>query len=184
VEINEIVAVLGRHPAVQSNTVVAQEDEPGNKYLVSYVVARPEHELSSRALREFLRSFLPEYMIPAIFVRLERLPLSAHGKVDRQALPIPDAANTLRDEAFTSPRTALETEVGEIITGLLNTRDLGVHDNFFLLGGSSFLGIQVIARVREKFGVEVPLRALFEAPTIADLSAQIAQLRASDQASG
>jgi amino acid adenylation domain-containing protein len=183
VEINEIVAVLGRHPAVQSNTVVAQEDEPGNKYLVSYVVARPEHELSSRALREFLRSFLPEYMIPAIFVRLERLPLSAHGKVDRQALPTPDAANTLRDEAFTSPRNALETEVGEIITGLLNTRDLGVHDNFFLLGGSSFLGIQVIARVREKFGVEVPLRALFEAPTIADLSAQIAQLRASDNIS-
>jgi acyl carrier protein len=103
--------------------------------------------------------------------------------VDRQAVPIPDAANTLRDEAFTSPRTALETEVCEIITGLLNTRDLGVHDNFFLLGGSSFLGIQVIARVREKFGVEVPLRALFEAPTIAELATQIVELRLLDQAS-
>lgn len=183
VGINEIVAVLGRHPAVQSNAVVAQEHKPGNKYLVAYVVARPGQDLSSRPLRQFLRTFLPEYMVPAIFVRLEKLPLSAHGKVDRQALPIPDAVNTLRDEAFTSPRTALETEVGEIITGLLNTRELGIHDNFFLLGGSSFLGIQVIARVREKFGVEVPLRALFQAPTIAELAAQIVELQAAEQGS-
>jgi amino acid adenylation domain-containing protein len=182
VEINEIVAVLGRHPAVQSNAVVAQEDKAGNKSLVAYVVARCGQDLSSRALREFLRSFLPEYMVPAIFVRLEKLPLSAHGKVDRQALPLPDAANILRDEAFAPPRTALETEVGEIITALLNTRELGVDDNFFLLGGSSFLGIQVIARVREKFGVEVPLHALFEAPTIAELAAQIVELRAAEQA--
>ncbi len=182
VEINEIIAVLDRHPAVQSSIVVAREDKPGNKYLVAYVVARQNQEesqeLNSRVLREFLRTFLPGYMLPAVFVHLERLPLSTHGKVDRQALPIPDAANTLRDEAFTSPRTVLEGEVGAIVTGLLNTRDLGVRDNFFLLGGSSFLGIQVIARVREKFGVEVPLRALFEAPTISELSAQIAQLRA------
>lgn len=177
VEINEIIAVLDRHPAVQSSIVVAREDKPGNKYLVAYVVARQHQELNSRALGKFLRTFLPEYMLPAVFVRLERLPLSAHGKVDRQALPVADAANTLRDEAFTSPRTALETEVGAIVTSLLNTRELGVHDNFFLLGGNSFLGIQVIARVREKFGVEVPLRALFEAPTISDLSAQIARLR-------
>lgn len=179
VETNEIVAVLGRHPAVQSNIVLAQENKPGSKYLVAFVVTRPGHELNSRALREFLRAFLPEYMLPAIFVRLERLPLSAHGKVDRQALPPPDAANTLRDEVFTSPRTVLEAQVGEIIHDLLNTRDLGVHDNFFLLGGNSFLGIQVIARIREKFAVEVPLRGLFEAPTIADLAAQIAKLGAS-----
>lgn len=186
VEINEIIAVLDRHPAVQSSIVVPREDKPGNKYLVAYVVARQNEkqsqELNSRTLREFLRTFLPEYMLPAIFVRLERLPLSAHGKVDRQALPVPDAANTLRDEAFASPRTALESEVGAIVTSLLNSRDLGVHDNFFLLGGSSFLGIQVIARVREKFAVEVPLRTLFEAPTISELSAQIAHLRAAKMA--
>lgn len=182
VEISEIIAVLDRHPAVQSSIVVAREDKPGSKYLLAYVVARQGQELNSRALREFLRTFLPEYMVPAVFVQMERLPLSAHGKVDRQALPLPDAANTLRDEAFTSPRTVLESEVGAIVTSLLNTREVGVHDNFFLLGGSSFLGIQVIARVREKFGVEVPLRALFEAPTISDLSAQIAQLRAARMA--
>jgi acyl carrier protein len=158
--------------------VVPREDKTGSKYLVAYVVTNPEYELTPKALREFLRTFLPEYMVPAIFVRLEKLPLSPHGKVDRQALPIPDAENTLRDEVFTSPRTALEAQVGAIIGGLLGTKDLGVNDNFFLLGGNSFLGIQVIARVREKFGVEVPLHTLFEAPTIADLSAEVAQLRA------
>jgi amino acid adenylation domain-containing protein len=178
VETNEIIAVLGRHPAVQSSMVVAREDETGSKYLVAYVVTDPELELTPKALREFLRTFLPEYMVPAIFVRLEKLPLGPHGKVDRQALPVPDAENTLRDEVFTSPRTALEAQVGAIIGGLLGTEDLGVNDNFFLFGGNSFLGIQVIARVREKFGVEVPLHTLFEAPTIADLSAQVAQLRA------
>jgi amino acid adenylation domain-containing protein len=178
VETNEIVAVLGRHPAVQSSMVVAREDKAGNKYLVAYIVTSSECELTRKDLREFLRTFLPEYMVPTVFVRLEKLPLSSHGKVDRQALPIPDAENTLRDEVIMSPRTALEEQVGAIIGGLLCTKDIGVNDNFFLLGGNSFLGIQVIARVREKFGVEVPLRTLFEAPTIADLSAQVAQLRA------
>jgi acyl-CoA synthetase (AMP-forming)/AMP-acid ligase II/acyl carrier protein len=178
VETNEIIAVLGRHPAVQSSMVAPREDETGNKYLVAYVVTNPECEPAPKDLREFLRTFLPEYMVPAVFVRLEKLPLSSHGKVDRQALPCPDAENTLRDEVFTSPRTAIESQIGAILGGLLGIKDIGVNDNFFLLGGSSFLGIQVIARVREKFGVEVPLRTLFEAPTIADLSAQIARLRA------
>ena len=118
-ETNEIIAVLGRHPAVQSSIVVLREDKTGSKYLVAYVVANPVCELTPRALREFLRTFLPEYMVPAIFVRLEKLPLSSHGKVDRQALPVPDAENTLRDEVFTSPRTTLELQVGEIIGGPL-----------------------------------------------------------------
>jgi amino acid adenylation domain-containing protein len=178
VEPNEIIAVLGRHPAVQSSVVVPWEDKTGNKYLVAYVVSNLGFDLTSASVREFLRTFLPEYMIPAKFVRLEKVPLSTHGKVDRQALPVPDAENTLRDEAFTSPRTALEAQVGAIVAGLLGTKDLGVDDNIFLFGGNSFLGIQVIARVRERFGVEVPLRTLFEAPTIAELSAQIAQLSA------
>lgn len=178
VETNEIVAVLGRHPAVRSSIVVPQEDKTGSKYLLAYVVTKAEFDLTCQALREFLRSFLPKYMVPAIFVRLEQLPLSTNGKVDRQALPIPDAENTLRDEVFTSPRTVLEVQVGAIFAELLGTTDLGVNDNFFLFGGNSFLGIQVIAKVREEFGVEVPLRTLFEASTIADLSAQIAQLLA------
>jgi amino acid adenylation domain-containing protein len=178
VQTDEIVAVLGRHPAVQASVVVAREDATGNKSLAAYVVAKPHAELILRDLREFLRTFLPEYMVPTIFIQMDELRLTSHGKVDRQALPTPTGENTLRDEVFTPPQSELEAQLEAIIKGLLGTNDLGVNDNFFMLGGNSFLGIQLIARVRETFGVEVPLRTLFEAPTIAELSARIAQLRA------
>ena len=178
VQTDEIVAVLGRHPSVQANAVVAREDTTGNKFLVAYVVAKPHAELTSRDLREFLRSFLPEHMVPGVFVQMDELRLTSHGKVDRRALPAPTCENTLRDEVLTPPETELEAQVEAIITALLGTKDLGVNDNFFMLGGDSFLGIKLIARVRETFGVEVPLRTLFEAPTIAELSARIAQIRA------
>jgi len=178
VQTDEIVAVLGRHPAVQASAVVPREDTTGNKFLGAYVVAKPESELTSRDLREFLRTFLPEYMVPTMFVQMDELPLTSHGKIDRQALPTPICENILRDEIFAPPRTDLETQVKAIITGLLGTNDLSVNDNFFMLGSDSFLGVQLIAQVRETFGVEVPLRTLFEAPTIAELSAHIAQLRA------
>jgi acyl-coenzyme A synthetase/AMP-(fatty) acid ligase/acyl carrier protein len=178
VQTDEIVAVLSRHPAVQASAVVPREDATGNRFLAAYVIAKPESELTSRDLREFLRTFLPEFMVPTMFVQIDELPLTSHGKIDRQALPAPTCENALRDEIFTPPRTELETQVEAIITGLLGTNDLGVNDNFFMLGGNSFLGVQLIARVRETFGVEVPLRTLFEAPTIAGLSAHIAQLRA------
>jgi acyl-coenzyme A synthetase/AMP-(fatty) acid ligase/acyl carrier protein len=178
VQTDEIVAVLGRHPAVQASAVVAREDATGNKSLAAYVVAKPHAELILRDLREFLRTFLPEYMVPTIFIQMDELRLTSHGKVDRQALPTPTGENTLRDEVFTPPQSELEAQLEAIIKGLLGTNDLGVNDNFFMLGGNSFLGIQLIARVRETFGVEVPLRTLFEAPTIAELSARIAQLRA------
>lgn len=181
VETSEIAAVLRRHPAVESAIVVAREDNTGGKYLVAYVVANLKSDLSSKALREFLRTFLPEYMVPATFVRVEQLALSSNGKIDRHALPVPDAKNTLRDEVLESPRTRLEAEVGAILAGLLGTADLGVNDNFFTIGGNSFLGIQLIGRIRDAFGVEIRLRALFQAPTIAGLSAHIAQLLASSE---
>ena len=178
IQTEEIVAVLSRHPAVQASAVVPREDATGNKVLAAYVVAKPESELTSRNLREFLRTFLPEFMVPTMFVEMDELPLTSHGKIDRQALPTPTCENALRDEIFTRPATELETQVEAIVTELLGTNELGVNDNFFMLGGNSFLGVQLIARVRETFGVEVPLRTLFEAPTIVDLSAHISQLRA------
>ncbi len=177
VQTDEIVAVLGRHPAVQASAVVAREDGTGNKILAAYMVAKPNSELTSRDLREFLRTFLPEYMVPTIFVQMDELPLTSHGKIDRRALPTPTCENALRDENLTPPRTELEGQVEAILTGLLGTNDLGVNDNFFMVGGNSFLGVQLIVRLRETFGVEVPLRSLFEAPTIAELSAHIAQLQ-------
>ncbi len=178
VQTEEIVAVLARHPSIQASAVIAREDATGNKFLAAYLVTNPDSELTSPALREFLRMFLPEYMVPTMFVKIDRLPLTSRGKVDRQALPTPDRENTLRDETFTPPRTELEGRIEAIITKLLGTDEVGVNDNFFMLGGNSFVGVQLIARVREELGVEVPLRTLFEAPTIAGLSTQIAQLRA------
>ena len=125
------------------------------------------------ALRDFLRISLPEYMVPTVFVRLAALPLGLHGKLDRVALPAPNDANILRENAFVAPRTPVEERVGRILSGLLRLEQVGMEDNFFLLGGHSLLGTQMIARVRDDFGVELPLRTLFETPTVRGLSAEI-----------
>lgn len=176
VEMNEIIAVLGRHPGVEASAVLPREDATGHRFLVGYIVENHECELTPSALREFLCRFLPGYMVPKLFVRMDSLPLTSHGKLDRKALPAPDADNTLHESTFTVPSNELEARLRAIITGLLGTKELGVHENFFLLGGDSLLGIELILRLREAFGVEVPLRTLFEAPTIRDLSGAIAQL--------
>jgi amino acid adenylation domain-containing protein len=178
VDTDEIVAVLGSHRAVRACAVVPREDASGNKFIAAYVVPKPNSELTSAVLREFLRKLLPEYMVPRMFIQIGELPLTSHGKVDRQALPIPTCENELRDEVFIPPQSEMETKLGAIIAALLGTSEVGVHDNFFMLGGNSFLGVQLIARLREAFGVELSLRSLFEAPTIAELSAHVSQLRA------
>jgi acyl carrier protein len=127
-------------------------------------------------LRSFLQNELPDYMVPSVFVCLEALPLTPNGKVDRAALPDPDLENTLRDEPFTSPRTHIEERLAKILTTLLNLNEVSVNDNFFLLGGHSLLGTQLIAKIRGAFGVELGLRTLFDTPTIADLSTEIERL--------
>ena len=176
IEPNEIVSSLNRHPAVRASQVLAWEDNPGEKRLVAYIVPALGSRLTRAGLRDFLRPLLPEYMLPAVFVLLESLPLTPNGKVDRGMLPAPTASNILRDEAFTPPRTVIEERVAGILAKLLALEQVGAHDNFFLLGGHSLLGIQLIARVRDAFGVELSLRRLFEAPTIAELSAEVEQL--------
>src|SRR5213080_4709185 len=103
-------------------------------------------------------------MIPAVFVRVEALPLTANGKIDRDALPAADVADVLRDEPLTAPRTPVEQRLALIVASLLDASDVGVTDNFFLLGGHSLLGTQLIARVRDAFGVDLPLRAVFDHP--------------------
>jgi acyl carrier protein len=115
-------------------------------------------------------------MVPSIFVLLESLPVTANGKVDRERLPRPDVANMVRDEVATLPHTGLEPRVAAILANLLNLKRVDVNDNFFLLGGHSLLGIQVIGRIKETFGVELPLYRLFEAPTVTELSAEIDRL--------
>ncbi len=173
VEPGEIVATLNRHPTVAASLVVGREDSPGDKRLVAYIVPAPTSRPMEGALRDFLRISLPEYMVPTVFVRLAALPLGLHGKLDRAALPAPNDANILRENAFVAPRTPVEERVGRILSGLLRLEQVGMEDNFFLLGGHSLLGTQMIARVRDDFGVELPLRTLFETPTVRGLSAEI-----------
>jgi amino acid adenylation domain-containing protein len=175
IEPNEIVSALNRHPDIRESLVVAREDTPGDRSLVAYVVV--EKALATHtSLRDFLRTCLPEYMLPAAFVRVDSFPQTPHGKIDRTALPAPDPGNTLKDEAWAGRRTRTERHVAEILAGLLNLTDVGPDDNFFMLGGHSLLGAQLIARLRDAFGVEIELRTLFEAPTVAALSAEIDRL--------
>jgi amino acid adenylation domain-containing protein len=173
IEPHEIVAALNRHPAVQMSCVVAREDTPGDKRLVAYVVPTPGAQPAASALRAFLATQLPDYMLPTAFVWLEALPLTPNGKVDRAALPAPDAATTAGDGAFVAPRTPVEQRVAGIVAGLLGLEQIGMDDNFFLLGGHSLLGAQIIARVSDSFGVDLPLHTLYAAPTVAALAAEI-----------
>jgi amino acid adenylation domain-containing protein len=175
VELDEIVAVLATHPGVRAAAVAVPSGDDGDRRLVAYVVAAPDVALTPAALLETLRARLPDYMLPATFVRLDRLPLTANGKVGRAALPRPEAAEVLRDPEFIAPRTAVEQRLAAIVAGLLGAERVSVADNFFLLGGHSLLGTQLIARVRDAFGVDVPLRTLFDHPTVAALGAEVEQ---------
>jgi amino acid adenylation domain-containing protein len=173
IEPNEIIAALNQHPAIQASFVMAQEDRSGEKRLVAYTVLAPETQVAPNSLQEFLRGRLPDYMVPPIFVEVATLPLTAHGKVNRAALPVPDTTNTLRDEISPECLTPTEEKISEIVADLLKLERVELDENFFMLGGHSLLGTQVIARVADTFGVELPLRALFDAPTISSLSAAV-----------
>jgi acyl carrier protein len=176
IEPNEIVAVLDRHPLVQSSVVVARGSSCAEKRLAAYIVMRNGTTPAAADLRSFLQNELPDYLVPSVFVRLPTLPLTPNGKVDRAALPDPDIENTLRDDPFTPPRTPIEERLAKILTTLLNLSEVSVEDNFFLLGGHSLLGTQLIAKIRVAFGVELGLRTLFDTPTIAELSIEIERL--------
>ncbi|MFL5656968.1 MAG: non-ribosomal peptide synthetase, partial [Ktedonobacteraceae bacterium] len=176
IEPDEIVSVLNRHSSIQTSLVVAREDTPGDKRLVAYIVLAPGSHITVSSLHDTLKTYLPDYMIPATFVVLEGLPLTPNGKVDRTRLPVPDALNTLQDEIVAVPSTPLEKGLTEIVASTLNMDQVGLDDNFFILGGHSLLGTQVIARVAETFGVDLPLRTLFEAPTVRLLAMEVGRL--------
>ncbi len=176
IEPDEIVSVLNGHPAVQTSLVVAREDTPGDKRLVAYIVPVPETHVTASSLRNALMTRLPDYMIPAAFVLLEALPLTPNGKVDRASLPAPDVTNTVQEEAVATPGTPIEEQLVGIVLSLLGLEQIGIDDNFFLLGGNSLMGTQIIVRVAETFGVDLSLRVLFEAPTVRQLAAEIERL--------
>jgi amino acid adenylation domain-containing protein len=176
IEPNEIMLALNRHPAIQTSLVIAREEIPGDKRLVAYIVLAPGANITASSLRDVLATQLPDYMIPAIFVVLEALPLTPNGKLDRAALPVPDTANMLRDGVMVAPSTLIELRLAEIVTSLLGIEKIGIDDNFFLLGGSSLMGTQVITQVTEVFGVELGLLTLFNAPAVRQLSIEIEEL--------
>ncbi|HIP97643.1 MAG TPA: amino acid adenylation domain-containing protein, partial [Anaerolineae bacterium] len=175
VELGEIEAVLGGHPALREVVVLAREDGSGSKRLVAYVIPAQKPVPTVSELRDFLKEKLPEYMVPSAFVTLEALPLTPSGKVDRRALPAPDGARPELEGAFVAPRTPVEKELAGIWTQVLGVERVGIYDNFFDLGGHSLLATQVISRVRTTYQVDLPLRRLFETPTVAGLAALIAQ---------
>jgi acyl carrier protein len=176
IEPSEIITALNACPGVETSTVVAQEESNGEKRLIAYITTTPYATLTLGALREHLAKLLPDYMIPAVFVELESLPVTANGKVDRNALPQPSIANMLREEAYFAPRTVIEQRLAGLIAPLLNMERVGVNDNFFLLGGHSLLGTQLITRIREAFGIDLPLLSLFDHPTLAGMSSEIETL--------
>ena len=181
VEPDEIAAALSAQTGIAACAVVARDDG-GERRLVAYVVSASGAQLGREPLAAALQRVLPDYMVPTTFVTLSALPLTTNGKVDRAALPPPDSANTLRDGDIVLPRTEVEAELATMLASLLGIPDVSVEDNFFLLGGHSLLGTQLIARVRDAFGVELSLRALFDAPTIADLAEEIERARVAEAA--
>ncbi len=176
IEPEEIVNILNLHPDVATSAVAADGATPHEKRLVAYVVPVSGASPSSTDLREFLGRRLPEYMIPSAFIRMASLPLNSSGKLDREALPAPAPENTLGQSNFRAPESVIEVHLAKIITELLHIPRVGLDDNFFLLGGHSLLGAQVVLRARERFGVVLTLRHLFETQTVGKLAAEIERL--------
>ncbi|NOJ98439.1 amino acid adenylation domain-containing protein, partial [Corallococcus coralloides] len=173
IELGEVETALAQQPGV-SEAVVLVRGDGADKRLVGYVVAKEGHALDVETLRTGLRQGMPEYMIPSALMVLDALPLNANGKVDRRALPEPEAANGA--DAYVAPRTVTEAKLAAIWAEVLRVPRVGVKDNFFALGGHSLLATQVVSRLRTSLGVEMPLRLLFEAPTVEALAQRLAQL--------
>ena len=176
VEPNEIAATLEKHPDVQSSVVVLRDDGAAGTRLVAYVVLTPNSQATETDLKVLLGNYLPTYMIPSMFVQVDSFPITVNGKIDRAALPAPDAANRMRDKVFLAPRTLVEEWLVAILCPLLQLDKISVEDNFFMMGGHSLLGTQLIARIRDTFGVEISLRSLFDNPTVSGISAEIEHL--------
>ena len=174
IEPGEVEAALNTHEGVRESVVVAREDTPGEKRLVAYVVAGDVTGNGSElvtTLVSHLKGRLPEYLVPSQIMLLEAMPLTPNGKVDRKALPNPERDVGDVNGAFIAPRTPVEEVVAEIWNDVLGSKGkLSIHDSFFRVGGHSLLATQVISRVRDALHVELPLRSLFDSPTIAEFS--------------
>ncbi|MGV0103655.1 Non-ribosomal peptide synthetase [Nostoc sp. DSM 114160] len=179
IELGEIETALLQHPEVKEAVVIVREDTPNETSLVGYIVAETGQDSLQviSQLRRFLKQQLPDFMVPTIFMALEAMPLTPNGKVDRKALPKPDASRPELEANYVAPRTSIEQQIADIWTQVLNVKRVGIYDNFFELGGYSLLGIQVISRMRQALQAEILMSNLFELPTVADLAERVETLR-------
>ncbi len=173
VELGEIERALNEHPEVKDSVVLAREDHRGSNYLIGYIVSQQDSVPTTVGLYHFLKQKLPGSMVPSTFVFIEAFPLTSNGKLNRQALPVPDQTHRAKITAYVSPRTPLEELVAEIWGDLLKVDQIGMNENFFALGGHSLLATQVVARLRNVLELDIPLRTLFEHPTVAQLAREI-----------
>ena len=174
IELGEIEALLSQHPLVHSVVVTTRVDALGNQRLVAYIVPQHQGTPTTTELRQFLKTKLPEYMIPNAFVILESLPLTPNGKVDRRALPAPDL-EVNRSVSFVPPRDTIELQLTQIWSEVLEVDCIGLEDNFFELGGHSLLAVRLMAKIQQQFQKNLPLATLFQAPTIEQLAVILRQ---------
>ncbi|WP_189307912.1 non-ribosomal peptide synthetase, partial [Streptomyces cinerochromogenes] len=182
IELGEIENALTTHPHVHTTAVTVREDTPGNKQLVAYVVPAAGHAPGVGDLRAHLQGQLPDYMVPSLYVTLDHLPLTPNGKVDTKALPAPDHHRPELATTYTAPRTSTEEIIAGVWSDVLGVDTVGIHDNFFELGGHSLLATQATSRLRQRLGVDVPVRALFTSPTVATLAVVVRELETAGEA--
>jgi hypothetical protein len=175
IELGEVEAALGQHAGVRSVVVTAAGEKRGHKRLVAYVVPAVDPAPAAAELSRFLQEKLPEYMVPTAFVMLEALPLTANGKVNRQALPAPGQLHPATEADYVAPRTDVERTIVAIWQEVLQVDKVGIHDNFFDLGGNSLLMVQVHNRLREVFQRETLLVQMFQHPTVSALAGYVSQ---------
>jgi amino acid adenylation domain-containing protein len=179
IELTEVEMVIDRHPSIAQTFVVAREDRPGDKKLVAYCVADPRHpQPSNRDLRNFVAQVVPEYMVPAMFVLLESLPMNVNGKVDLAALPAPADLSPDLNPNFVAPQGEIEVELTKIWQQLLGQQSIGIKDNFFELGGHSLLAVRLFNQIAQIWGKSLPLATLLQAPTIEALAQFICEAEA------
>lgn len=180
VDVSEVEKALANHPGVKEAIVTSRQDPSGDAQLVAYFVPSSHLAPTVSGLRNFLQGKLPDYMIPSAFIKLDAIPLTStgSGKVDRRALPDPGKERPDLDTPYVAPRTPVEEEVAKIWTEILALNLVGIHDNFLELGGHSLAATRVVSHVLKTFQVEIPLRSLFEAPTVAEMAAVIVESQA------
>jgi amino acid adenylation domain-containing protein len=170
IELGEIETVLNHHPDIHKAVVIVREDSPDDKRLVAYLIPETDRQPDAGELRLYIRTKLPEYMMPSSYVFLKDFPMTPNRKVNHKALPVPDKSHLKTEGNFIYPRTATEEKLAKIWANVLGIEKIDVYDNFFDLGGHSLLATRVISRIRDQFKIDLPLRTLFMTPTVADIS--------------